>query len=791
MSTQVELPSLPHEQTGLEKSPSTKRLTSQSSSLPRDKTQEHPLHQYDLTMMSKFYEATVGKLKEQSPKWKPTEWMNINPMPSNLSWEQKYEWPNPMVVSQKQKVFEAFSRLARESGEPMILMPNFDYGDILNFERFLQALKQDGVNAIGKYKQYLNNKDMRKFEVDLVVVHPRYGVLLFEIKECDHLDNKRRSRARIQLSNARSCFESMGRLIIEAKGWTTSEASVPITEFVALPNVQERPFQQASSTIPAAAVTVLQTPGGNQNHSASSTTSTGRSSRVLSYLIKPDMESSVEFAKWWTKFVVEPKVAHQQAMEAENKTNKFDSSVMNWMVGLINCIRNNSIMPVVYPESGELSSSESSHMEHHHQKTETTTTTESTTSTDEQDKDKCTKDALNFQPALNVHGEFFPPHHESVRSLSRVCVVSKDSEKIRKTICLQTLWLLLNDSQKKISVVCSEMNKAYYEEFFARQRKLYNNLNNIRFYADLHSCATNGQHTIKKDGEIWFFDSSINGPLNDVMERIKELNAFWVFTTQDDLVDQYKDELATLSVKTVRLDETRKTDDMTMPWMSGTSLKFPLRLQCDLLIIGDIVSVTQLKSLYRYLKANSVTNHASQYQNSSHQQHYQHQYQQMQQLQFNPAKKFKTVKFIRGGTIDNLRNSLKMHDSIQAQVVLMHVGDEDIFKTRNSTTTVERVKELATLVKEYCPKSFCVLSTLMRRMSRTENGVINEVNKGITTFCKQTKDTLNCFYMLNNHFEPDYHSQEGRLLSNKGLRLYVDNVLFVCDYFLIRNNKQH
>jgi hypothetical protein len=241
-----------------------------------------------------------------------------------------------------------------------------------------------------------------------------------------------------------------------------------------------------------------------------------------------------------------------------------------------------------------------------------------------------------------------------------------------------------------------------------------------------------------------------------------------------------------------------------MPWLSGSSLKFPLRLQCDLLIIGDIVSVTQLKSLYRYLKANSVANHASQYQAQSssssssssqsqyQQRHYDHQQQQqMQQLQFNPTKKFKTVKFIRGGTIDNLRNSLKMHDSIQAQVVLMHVGDEDIFKKRNSRTTVERVKEQATLVKEYCPKSFFVISTLMRRMSRTENGIINEVNKGITTFCKQTKETLNCFYMLNNHFEPDYHSQEGRLLSNKGLRLYVDNVLFVCDYFLIRNNKQH
>jgi hypothetical protein len=703
-----------------------------------------------------------------------------------------------MVFSQKQRVFECFSRLARESGEPMILMPNFDYGDILNFERFLQALKQDGVNAIGKYKQYLNNKDMRKFEVDLVVVHPRYGVLLFEIKDCDHLDNKRRSRARIQLSNARNCFESMGRLIVEAKGWTSSEAHVPITEYIALPNVQERPLQFQQQQKEQQQHATLLNQSASSSHSATTTTS-HRSARTLSYLIKSDMETSAEFATWWTKFVVEPKVAHQQTMEAENKSNKFDSSVMNWMVGLINCIRSNSIMPVVYPETATCETT-------NEVKTETTTTTETTESSGSATTHSTEKDASMFTPALNVHGEFFAPMHESVRSLSRVFCVSSDSEKIRKTICLQTLWLLLNDSQKKISVVCSEMNKAYYEEFFSRQRKLYNNLNNIRFYADLQSCASNpGSHTIRKDGEIWFFDSSINGPLADVIERIKELSAFWVFTTQEDQVAQHREHLNTaLNCRTVNLDEKCKHEDASMPWLSGSSLKFPLRLQCDLLIIGDIVSVTQLKSLYRYLKANSVANHASQYQAQSssssssssqsqyQQRHYDHQQQQqMQQLQFNPTKKFKTVKFIRGGTIDNLRNSLKMHDSIQAQVVLMHVGDEDIFKTRNSGTTVERVKELATLVKEYCPKSFCVISTLMRRMSRTENGIINEVNKGITTFCKQTKETLNCFYMLNNHFEPDYHSQEGRLLSNKGLRLYVDNVLFVCDYFLIRNNKQH
>jgi len=335
------------------------------------------------------------------------------------------------------------------------------------------------------------------------------------------------------------------------------------------------------------------------------------------------------------------------------------------------------------------------------------------------------------------------------------------------------------------------MNKPYYEEFFARQRKLYNNLNNVRFYTDLHSCDVSGQHTLKKEGEIWFFDSAVNGTLNDVMERVKNLNAFWIFTTQEEMLGQYKSDMDTMCVKFVKMDEKRCTDE-SMPWLSGVSLKFPLRLQCDLLIIGDIIGSNQLKSLYHFLKAGSVANQSSQYQNGgSHYQPHHNQPPQQQKLSFNPAKKFKSIKFIRGGTIDNLRNSLKMHDSVQAQVVLMHVGDEDLFKTRNSVTTVERVKELANLVKEYCPKSFIVLSTLMRRISRTENGVSNEVNKGIINFCKQTREQSNFFYMLNNHFEPDYHTQEGRMLINKGLRLYVDNALFVIDYFMMRNNKQH
>jgi len=292
-----------------------------------------------------------------------------------------------------------------------------------------------------------------------------------------------------------------------------------------------------------------------------------------------------------------------------------------------------------------------------------------------------------------------------------------------------------------------------------------------------------------------------HGSLNDVMEKCKDLQSFWVFTTQKDASAQYKTQLDTQQVRAINLEtdksiEQSKSVNTTLPWLTGKSYKLPLRLQADLLVIGDIIGTNHLRSLYRYLKTNSVTNQTNHYNsqninNQYPQQQQNNHRQQQQQLSFNPTKKFKTIKFIRGGTIENLRSSLKMHDSIQTPCILMHVRDEDLFKTRHSEPTIERVKEMATLVKEYCPRSFLCISTLMRRMSRTENANISEVNKGIMAFCKQTRDSLNCHYMLNTHFEPDYHTQEGRLLSNKGIKLYTDNFLFVVDHFMIRNNKQN
>jgi len=737
---------------------------------------QHPLHQFDLTQMSKLYAACVGKFKESNPSFEPTKWAEKKA--STVSAANMTH----TIFSSKQRLYEAFNTLALESGEPMILMPNFDYGDILNFERFLQALKQDGVNAIGKYKLYLNNKDTRKFEVDMVVVHPRYGVLLFEVKDCDQLDSKRRSRAKAQLNNARSCFESMGRLIAESKGWTHGEAHIMCSDFIVLPNVQERPVFIPKQNL-----------NQSLNQSNVSTASNTRSPRQITYMIKSDMMNKESFAKWFTEFVVEPKQEREKLMEEQNKMNKFDLHAMNYMLGLINCVRNNSIMPVVYPETemGEqMMMKEDAKIEKTDEVKEE--------KTEEAEKEKLMeKIETHFQPALNVHGEFFQAEHEAVRALSKVMIISKDSETIRKTISLQTLWFLLNDSQKKISVVCSEQNKAYYEEFFSRQRKLYNNLNNVRFYSNLTSCAVSeGQHTIKTSGETWFFDSGIDGKLIDIITRAKDLNAYWIFTDKESEVAEHMTMLKEMKVKEARLDVNMEpiedNENMTMPWLTGKSIKFPLRLQCDLLVIGDLIGLTQLKSLYRYLKSTHVVNYASQ--NQHNRDNYNSQPKQ-QQLNFNPSKKFRSVKFIRGGSIENLRSSLKMHDSIQAQVVLMHVGDEDLFKSRNSLTTVDRIKELTTLVKEYCPKSFTIVSNLMKRMSRTENTTTNEVNKSVAKFCKdakEVKEMSHLVWMSNGHLEPEYHTQEGgRVLNNKGLRLYVDNFLYTVDYYMIKNHKQH
>ncbi len=130
------------------------KTTTTATSVPVQELKfQHPLHQFDLTQMSKFYSACVGKLKEHNPSFEPSKWAEKKPVQVDSSLPYQ-----AMVFSSKQQLYDCFSTLVRETGEPMILMPNFDYGDILNFERFLQALKQDGVNAIGKYKLYLNNK---------------------------------------------------------------------------------------------------------------------------------------------------------------------------------------------------------------------------------------------------------------------------------------------------------------------------------------------------------------------------------------------------------------------------------------------------------------------------------------------------------------------------------------------------------------------------------------------------------------------------------------------------------
>jgi len=126
---------------------------------------------------------------------------------------------------------------------------------------------------------------------------------------------------------------------------------------------------------------------------------------------------------------------------------------------------------------------------------------------------------------------------------------------------------------------------------------------------------------------------------------------------------------------------------------------------------------------------------------------------------------------------------------------LLHVGDEDLFKTRSSQVTVERLKELVTLVKEYCPKSFTVVSTLMKRSSRTESTHSNEVNKSLSKWLKEVKDAKEMsqvVYMSNSHMEPEYHTQDGgRALNNKGLRMYSDNFLYTVDYYLVKNHKQN
>ena len=55
-----------------------------------------------------------------------------------------------------------------------------------------------------------------------------------------------------------------------------------------------------------------------------------------------------------------------------------------------------------------------------------------------------------------------------------------------------------------------------------------------------------------------------------------------------------------LEAKMKEMDMGVDSELCSMPWLSGKSMKLPMRLQCDLLVVGDLIGLTQLKNLYRY-----------------------------------------------------------------------------------------------------------------------------------------------------------------------------------------------
>lgn len=715
-----------------ESSPVHKKLVASQPTSPAmsnaSSTSSNKRTSFDTRLMTGFYEACVSKLVEQEPKW-------------NENW-QSNEYP--FELSKKNKIYELFKNHIKVNSEQCILIQNFDYSDLLAFESFLQSLKYDGLSSITKYKHYLESRDLNKINLDLVILHEKYGLIVVDTKESDYLDNKRRTKIKTHLSQVRYCFENLAKLINEAKGLHGAElVKLPVVEVLALPNIYERPRPSTPSD--------KNKPTADKNHTSKP--------RDLSYLIKSDLE---DFSKWWNENIVEKHV-EQPTIDKKTRIGSYTN-----LLSLINCVRNNLVIPVVSEEVDERKK------EHDEKKKESDEKKKERDEHDEKPKGDESKtksdDSETGKYRYNVCAEFFHEKHERLRTLSKVCLVSNDKDKIRRAVGLQILWVLLNDAQKKLSVVTTD--KAYYEDYFQKQRKLYNTtLNNVRFYSDMQSCPdTTEAHTLRKDNEMWMFvvEASM---LNEVFERTKDFNAYWIFAHEANR-EQLKEKLAKhKEVKSADLDELSEIDRAlldTKPWMSDLKLKFPLRLQCDLLVIGDIIAPNQSKMLNEYLKDS------------------------VQSKYYQPiSKKLRSVKYLRGGAIENIRQVLKMHDQIQAKIIILHVGDEDIFKTRNAQTTIEYIKELTSLVKEYCPKSFVVLSTLMRRMSKSENILSQEVNKGIINFCKQSKDTANYFYMLNNHFNPDFHTFEGKVLSNKGLRLYVDNILFVVDYFYVKKNKQN
>jgi len=65
---------------------------------------------------------------------------------------------------------------------------------------------------------------------------------------------------------------------------------------------------------------------------------------------------------------------------------------------------------------------------------------------------------------------------------------------------------------------------------------------------------------------------------------------------------------------------------------------------------------------------------------------------------------------------------------------------------------------------------------------------LGDVNKTLVQLCKQTRDTLNVHYMLNGNVQQAHDG--GRSLTGNSMQSYLENFMFVIDYFHVKKNKQ-
>ena len=130
------------------------------------------------------------------------------------------------------------------------------------------------------------------------------------------------------------------------------------------------------------------------------------------------------------------------------------------------------------------------------------------------------------------------------------------------------------------------------------------------------------------------------------------------------------------------------------------------------------------------------------------------------------------IKSFSGATTEDMDDYLKPLSCKEPDLLVLHVGTNDISSAQDSRSITEGIVNLAQQFQQDSPSSDVAISAILRRADKTDlNTKIDEANKIVRQFCR----SYNWSFINHSNINERSLNRRGLHVNHQGMKLLTDN----------------